>query len=192
MERLKYYSLVGVKFIVTPNDMKLDLPLRYDGEVKIYENPQCLPRAFIARKILYADDWKKALRMLGDIDMRSDVVIEKKIEVGPGLAASGDGYVSIIEYTPAKIVLKAASDSSGVLVITDTFYPGWEAEVDGNKREVIRVNGFLRGVIIKKGESRIILRYLPKSFAIGITIAALCLICMICIFLCKFRAIPKS
>ena len=45
---------------------------------------------------------------------------------------------------------------------SDTYYPGWTAEVDGVPVTLHRVNLALRGVIVSKGSHEVILRYTPR------------------------------
>jgi uncharacterized membrane protein YfhO len=67
-----------------------------------------------------------------------------------------------------------------MLVLTDLYYPGWRAEVNGEEAEVFRVNGLVRGVAVKAGSSSVIFSYRPASFRAGVVIflvtAVLCVV----------------
>jgi uncharacterized membrane protein YfhO len=54
-----------------------------------------------------------------------------------------------------------------LLVLSEIFYPGWRATVNGKKARIHEVDGALRGVVIPRGESRIVFRYTPWSFWLG-------------------------
>jgi uncharacterized membrane protein YfhO len=61
-----------------------------------------------------------------------------------------------------------------LLVLSEIFYPGWRAAVNGTPTQIYEVDGALRGVVVPRGESRIVLRYSPWSFWLGafLTVAA--------------------
>jgi uncharacterized membrane protein YfhO len=59
------------------------------------------------------------------------------------------------------VTAKTRNQVEGLLVLKDTWYPGWEARVDGTKVPIYRVNGCFRGVIVPAGEHRVIFKYKP-------------------------------
>ncbi|GAB4520308.1 MAG: hypothetical protein OHK0046_30390 [Anaerolineae bacterium] len=64
----------------------------------------------------------------------------------------------------------------GVLATSESFYPGWEVEVDGEAREVLRVNGIFRGVVVTADDSTVVFRYRPQTFMIGSVISSVSLL----------------
>lgn len=58
-------------------------------------------------------------------------------------------------------------DCSGILATSESYYPGWEVEVDGEPREVLRVNGILRGVQVDDDDTKVTFYYRPQSFELG-------------------------
>jgi uncharacterized membrane protein YfhO len=59
------------------------------------------------------------------------------------------------------------SDSPGLLVLSEVFYPGWRCEVDGIPARIYRADGILRGIWIGRGLHRITMRYSPNSVRWG-------------------------
>jgi uncharacterized membrane protein YfhO len=55
----------------------------------------------------------------------------------------------------------------GLLVVSETFYPGWEATVDGKPQPIYEVFGALRGVVLESGSHRVEMRYRPGVVALG-------------------------
>ena len=81
-------------------------------------------------------------------------------ELAPGPRAWLEGgEVELVKHEPGLVILDARG--SGMVVLADTWYPGWTAHVDGHQRVVERVRGSLRGVRID-GPSRIEMRYQPS------------------------------
>ena len=55
----------------------------------------------------------------------------------------------------------------GLLIVSETFYPGWEATVDGQPQPIHEVFGALRGVVLEYGNHRVEMRYRPPVVALG-------------------------
>jgi uncharacterized membrane protein YfhO len=47
--------------------------------------------------------------------------------------------------------------------LSEFYYPGWSATVNGKEESIHRVDGFLRGIAIPPGESRVVVEYAPRS-----------------------------
>jgi uncharacterized membrane protein YfhO len=54
-----------------------------------------------------------------------------------------------------------------MLVLSDTWYPGWHATVDGHDAKIERVDYLLRGVRVGPGSHTVQMTYRPLSFRIG-------------------------
>jgi uncharacterized membrane protein YfhO len=61
-----------------------------------------------------------------------------------------------------EITLKACSKEGGLLVLADTYYPGWEATINGKNTPIFRVNMMHRGVLVPPGEHTVVFRYHSK------------------------------
>jgi hypothetical protein len=157
-----------------------DLPVVYDGEVVIYENPDVLPRTWIAHEIEYVGSYKEAIDKIGEpnINLKHHAFLE---EYAPGMddyVTSTDNAIDsaeIIEYKPNWVVIKASTDTPGMLILSDVFYPGWDASIDGQNAHIYRVDGIIRGVFLSPGEHTIIFKYVPSSFVLGSTISIITL-----------------
>lgn len=183
-DNLLFYSYLGVKYIIAPPQTHIDLPLIHDREVKIYENPYCFPRIYVASKVKYATDYKEAQKFLGEdgFDLRNCVALEEKIPFWYIPNDESLGYqAKILGYSPNKVVVSCYLKSNGILVLTDTFFPGWKAYVDGKEEKIYRVNGLVRGVFLEKGKHSIVFKYFPFSFKLGLGISLLSILILMLI-----------
>lgn len=71
------------------------------------------------------------------------------------------GSVSWSEIGPNRIGLEATAHCRSMLVVADTYFPGWAAEVDGRAVEIQQVHGALRGVVVEAGTHRVRMVYRP-------------------------------
>lgn len=84
---------------------------------------------------------------------------KRREEPGPTWAALDDG--------PNRIRVSGMSQSGGMLFVSEMFYPGWEAWVDGVKQPIRRVNYYFRGIALPPGPHTVELVYRPLSFRYG-------------------------
>jgi uncharacterized membrane protein YfhO len=61
----------------------------------------------------------------------------------------------------------------GIVILSDTFYPGWRARVDHLPVEIHEVNGAMRGVAVPRGTHTITMRYRPVSVYAGAALTLL-------------------
>ena len=189
---LKGYSLLGVKYFITPSDLRLGrvFPLIYDEEVKIYRNPVVVDRAWVVRDLVVAKDALEAQAITFDPDFypsRSAVVEEPgAVEFLKDIEKSGSSGESVVitGYEAARVEIEASLNRPGLVVLSDTFYPGWEVKVNGVALTPLRVDGLLRGVMLGEGESTVVWSYRPWSFRLGLLLCAASIV--ICIFLFFF------
>jgi hypothetical protein len=133
--------------------------------VKLYRNTDALPRAWIVHEVSTAAEEKLAAK-LAEVDLRKHAVLTS---TAPALATcddSGDA-VSIAQFTPDRVEYRANLACRGMVVMSETWYPGWYATVDGADAKVYEADGAIRGVVTEAGAHTIVLRYRPWSVYLG-------------------------
>jgi hypothetical protein len=75
----------------------------------------------------------------------------------PDIAAAGTA--SIIDEDARHVTIDANAAHDGYLVLADTFYPGWSAEIDGTPVPIFRANLSIRAVPLPKGYHRVRFEY---------------------------------
>jgi hypothetical protein len=71
----------------------------------------------------------------------------------------------ITSYEDNAVTISADTETAGVLVLHDLYYPGWTAEVDGKPAPVLRVNVLFRGVQLAPGHHRVTFRFKPLTLS---------------------------
>jgi hypothetical protein len=126
-----------------------------------------------------AKAWLRAAR--GETDWSREVLLERA--PSPALPSPLRGRPSLVarlaEDRPERVVAEMTSDSAGLLVLADLFYPGWTAEVDGHPAEILRADGVFRAVTLPPGSHRVVFRYRPLSLWVGGALSAAALLVML-------------
>jgi hypothetical protein len=108
----------------------------------------------------------------GTYDLRSMAFVET--DQPQGLA----GYVArtavgpaesiaITRYEPQRVELVASLQHPGLVILADTYYPGWKLTIDGQPAPIYRTNRLMRGAAVKAGRHTLVYTYDPDSFRIG-------------------------
>ncbi len=150
---------------------RLKLVKQFDGGVRLYENLHVLPRAYMASSVVNVRTPEEALAKLSNpsFDRRTQVVLENDTMLPEAsVPAASPGAVQILSRSGEEISLKCANNKTAVLVVTDTFYPGWKAFVDGKRARIVRANYLFRGVILPPGSHKVTMRYYPETFTVGV------------------------
>ncbi|MSP12213.1 MAG: hypothetical protein EXR62_04555 [Chloroflexi bacterium] len=146
------------------------LSLIHSGDVKIYRLAQEQPRIFIARSVSYAASSAQALSHLITLDTSDEVVIETALpatSMPDPATAPGAWSIAVQQDAPEAISLQVQSEHGGYLVVRDTFYPGWEVQVDSRPAPALRADGFFRAVYLAPGSHQVTWRYRPLSLTLG-------------------------
>jgi hypothetical protein len=96
--------------------------------------------------------------------------------------------VSIMTDDPEHISMSVKPDRDCFLVLTDHFYPGWQASIDGAKRPCYRVNAEGRAVYVPAGPHLIEFNYVPDSLALGFQLATAGLAVLVLLIAAGLRA----
>jgi hypothetical protein len=92
---------------------------------------------------------------------------------------NGVAQILVISENPDQIILKVTADRAGWLFQSDTWYPGWTAQVDGNPASIYPANVAFRAIRVPAGEHEIKISYQPRSFFLGVGLTFLTGFCLI-------------
>ncbi len=142
----------------------------------IYEVPVVLPRAYFVgaadARAVAPDDPVAALAIMQEeqLDYRRTVLLETEALPWPTAGATqaeGEGLrgeVAIEQYRHDRLHLRVVAPDPGYLVLSNLWYPGWQASVDNTPADILPANYALQAIPVAAGEHSVTLRYLPWSF----------------------------
>lgn len=193
--RRRLIDLVGVKYVIGKSDeeqvinqhsfKKVFDPPAGGSNYAVFENLTVLPRAFLASNYegpphldasgQSIEEVEKVRRKLipqklldPDFDWRNVLILEKPSPISPQF---GEGIAEIISYKAAEVIIKTKSNEPKLLFLSDNYYPGWKAKVDGDETEILRADYTFRAVPLTPGEHLVRFYYDPLSFKAGLLIS---------------------
>ncbi len=133
--------------------------LVHSGDVKVYENMDVLPRAFVVHRARAAETFPP------DFDPTAEIIVEggTDLDTRPG----GPESVRVTAYEPERVEIDVELTAPGYLVLTDAHYPGWRAWVDGKEVPIAMADRLFRAVYLEAGRHRVEFRFRPRSLRLG-------------------------
>jgi hypothetical protein len=164
----------------------------WDPLLNVYENPRVLPRAFVVyRAVVLADDEAQA-RALLRTDPRSVAVLDRQ----PAIALLGPERSltrsTIVERGRHRLVIDAEPEAPGILVTSETAYPGWTATVDGREAPLLRANYAFRAVALGPGRHRVEMRFRSRPAEVGLWLSALGCLGLVGLGAVRWRGLSRS
>ncbi len=167
-------SILSVDYLISPfqfNDKNLLLVKTIKSEKNfppfyIYHNLASLPRVRISSKGIAVANLEEAIQQLSqdNFDINSPILENAAAHQ----FAAGVNKAEIIEENEISLKISVESEKGGILVLADSYYPGWKATIDGKETQIYPANINQRAVFIPKGQHEIIFSYAPSSFYIGL------------------------
>ncbi len=172
----RFFDLTGVRFLLSEKLLSEDelsesgdLQLVFDGEIKVYERAVPVPRANLVTDFQLLKPAVDPLAQILDPAVAGghSVLLEKMPPILVQATGGTDGWANILTYQPDSVTLTVETDQPALLVLSDAYYPGWRAFVDGVETEILRANYAFRAVVVPAGNTLIRFIYRPASFQIG-------------------------
>jgi hypothetical protein len=170
-------ALLGVGFAVLPQrhaQPLLDAGFNAVGSLPpgdVVLHQPAIPRARLVHRVIEANGEVGTLGAL--LDAAPGAAETAVVETGSlraPLAEPGAGaaeHVRVVRYEPERVELEAVVAAPALLVLTDTFYPGWRATVDDVPVAILRADHAFRAVRLDTGRHRVVFFYAPESVRAG-------------------------
>jgi hypothetical protein len=177
----RLYDLLNTRYVIAKKDVTLDwdkfaLAFDADGELNVYENRKVLPRAFFVPGVRPVPDHETAWAAIQapGFDPAASAVVEGAPPSG------GAGVVRVERQGPNRLELEVSADGPAFLVVSQPWYPGWRASVDGGPEAVpLRTNFLFQGVPVPAGDHTVTLQYRPTYGVAGWLLAGLALLALL-------------
>jgi hypothetical protein len=133
-------------------------------------------RALILRSIAFMNDpiWTEKDRPV--LDLRQAALLETDdTSALEGFisrsAVEPTESVAVVKQDPQRVELTASLARPGLVILSDTYYPGWRLTIDGRTSPIFRANRLMRAACVPAGDHTLVFTYDPMSFRIGAAIS---------------------
>ena len=184
------YNLLGVKYVLAdkarpPGDERLVPVYTANPAIDVYLNTAALPRALLVYRTQVVPDHAAAWAAIHapDFDPTQTVVLEQaqvtsqlritnyELRMANGEWRIANGDLQFVRYSPNEVELSAHTPVSGYLVLSDVYYPGWRATVDGVPAKVLRADYVFRAVFLPPGEHTVRMEFAPWTWRVGLAVS---------------------
>lgn len=191
---LTLLSLLNVKYIISINYLPsqlTDLELVSNRYFKIYRNKKWLPYAFLVSdaKVIKEKNTIVSELISPHFNPQKYIIIEEKIQTASSKEhvelsniTNGGNKVKLIRRNPNQIVLSVELAKPAFLFLSEVYYPGWQAYVDGERTKILKANYIFNAIYLNSGSHLVEFQYCPRSFQRGKIITVACFITVVSLF----------
>lgn len=196
---IKLLGLQNVKYIISPAQISgptLEKVFETNNQPKyfIYENKSVMPRVFVVESHIASQVPAEQVQILSHdkFFISRDILLEKNLgENFKQTKVQANFSAQITKFENQNVEIAANLKNDGILILADSFYPGWKAKIDGKETEILAANINQRAIIVPAGEHNIKFSFEPGSFKIGAIISVTASISLIILgLLISFK--PRS
>ncbi|MDR0970651.1 MAG: YfhO family protein [Lentimicrobiaceae bacterium] len=145
----------------------------YSPESVPIENRYRFGNAWAVQQIRLVDTPNQEIETLYDADLRHVAVINKEFESQlSSLSDSTIATITMTDYKPNHLTYSYQSETPSLVVFSEIWtQKGWNLTLNGESHPLLRANYFLRAAMLPAGEFQIEMKYEPKVWSVGQTIA---------------------
>jgi hypothetical protein len=186
--RARTYDLLNARYLVSqgpldfPEDGWPESPrlIHQQFTVYVYERPGALPKAWVATEVL-VQDGASILATIRDpaFDPLTTALVEEQVACeSPSGSEADASSAEVVRYEPNGMEVLVNS-GGGLLIVSEVYYPGWRATIDGVPAELVRTDYILRGLCVPAGQHTVELVYDPPLLKVGLAITAITAVLLI-------------
>lgn len=159
-------DMLNTKYIIQPGQ---------NGQAVAQQNPGALGNAWFVDSIRTVSDANAEISALSNINPGRTAIIHQEFsDYVSGFDPSPNGTISLTEYTPDKLTYQCNSSSEQLAVFSEVWYgpdKGWNAYIDGEPVDHIRVDYILRALRIPSGQHTITFEFAPGVYKAGVAVS---------------------
>ena len=155
-----------------------------DGQIRVLEDTEAFPRTFLVPRARLAPSLGTALNEMVHRPFHPDQEViladDSNTETSVGaLDRGGGGQATVTRYAADSVTIRTSAWADAWLVLSDTYYPGWVASVDGQPTPVLRGDVLFRVVAVPAGDHDVQFRFEPRSVRLGLAISVVSLLLLV-------------
>jgi hypothetical protein len=176
-------DLMGTRYVLTSakdrHRMEQTTRFRYVMSLplgnELFENLTVLPRFFLVHSVLHAKTLAEARQIIGQgaVDFRKTAIIDRPLISSLTPTSAETERVDLVDYRPNSLSLSVRSAGKSLLVLSESYYPGWKAWIDNSPTDVQRVDIAFRGVVVPDGHHVVRMEFSPSILPVSLAVTVL-------------------
>ena len=162
LQNSSVFNMLNTKYIIV-NPKGAPLP-----------NPNAMGNAWFVNKVQVVENANEEIAQLQGLDVGATAIVHKEFQnYVKGLNLSKNGSIKLVSYEPNHLTYESNSSSEQLAVFSEIWYgpdKGWQAYIDDQPVEHIRVNYVLRALKIPAGKHKVEFKFAPRSYSLGLKI----------------------
>ncbi|MDP1721729.1 MAG: YfhO family protein [Candidatus Gottesmanbacteria bacterium] len=153
--------IVNVKYILSLTDLSEPFLKKVfvEGETRVYEDSRLFPRVWAVEKTIRTSGKEETIKALYAVkDVRREAVVEGDVSV-LSVPMRSEEYVSLKTYQSNRLNIDTSFSVPRLLVVSNTYHPGWRAAIDGKKTQIYRTNYAFQGIVVPAGTHTVLFSY---------------------------------
>jgi Bacterial membrane protein YfhO len=182
-------DLYNVEYLMKPASATDPSPVYSDPYWKIYRNENVFQHAWVVHRVKLEPSREDIFLEVASFkgDMRETALIGQPLNEDLDPPSGASEMANVTRYGLDRMEVSVESRGRGLLVLSENYYPGWRAFVNGKPASIYEVNGALRGVVVPDGQNTVTLRYAPWSLRLGVVLSIFTLLFIPCTVLLTRR-----
>jgi hypothetical protein len=173
--------LAGVRWALNADGLRVQSPYQYpQGHGSWVEIAEPMPRVRMVARARVSESIAEDVRT---IDIANTALLSEPVD----LKAAEPGAASIVQERAGLIEVATSSSSRQLLILSESYHPGWQATEEGQPIKVMRAYGDFQAAVVGPGERRVVFRFRPHSFVVGAWLSTLGAILGLVLFVVVWR-----
>lgn len=175
-------AALGVKHIISPVVLEEGDELELEFKIKaarqglpnyyVYKYLKSLDRFHFVSNYEVADTFNETVDFLKNEDFSFSETAMLEEDVDLKSSELTESQIDVLEDNDQRLVLKTKTNGDAVLIVADSFFPGWKAKIDNQETGIVAANINQRALLIPSGEHTIEMYYYPETFYKGAMLSA--------------------
>jgi hypothetical protein len=183
-------DLYNVEYLMKPAAASDPAPVYADPDWKIYRNANAFPHAWLVHQVHFEPRRENIFLQVASFrgDFHETALVSQMLGEPVDPPSGQPENATFTSYGIDDMNVSVESHGRALLVLSENFFPGWRASVNGKSTRIYEVDGALRGVVVPDGRSMVAVWYSPWSLRLGWILSALTLALIVCILLLNRRS----
>ncbi|MFQ5409420.1 MAG: hypothetical protein ACE5FI_13485, partial [Anaerolineales bacterium] len=174
--RARTFDLLHARYLIAHADQDFGAAAQPSfiaavGDYALFERAEYMPRAWVVSELVVVPAEEQPATVNGSQFNASETGVVAAAPDCP--ASSGKAEVTVLTDEPGRITMRVTAANPGILILSEQYYPGWRAIINGAPQATFPIDGVLIGTCVPAGQSAVRLAFAPLIVTVGALLTAI-------------------